>query len=84
MRALKGSAAEFGERVMLLPTPKASRVEASFVPDLLFGLVLTTNDALIATEDGIISRGRSFVRMPDGEQRDGALFAAVRGLPWRP
>eukprot|EP00974_Lingulodinium_polyedra_P054744 5267985-Lingulodinium_polyedra.AAC.1 len=84
-RSYKRSLAEFGEKVLYLPTGKRrANLEERYVPGIFLGVAMQSSDVIVGRPDGTVGLARSFRRLPDGQRADRALFEGLRGAPWKP
>ena len=84
-RPCRRSIAEFGEKILWLPTGKhKSHLDERYLPGVFLGIALHSNDIMVGRENGSVGLARSFRRLPESQRVDVMLLRGVRGVPWCP
>ena len=84
-RPCRRSIAEFGEKILWLPTGKhKSHLKERYLPGVFLGIALHSNDIMVGRENGSVGLARSFRRLPESQRVDVMLHRGVRGVPWCP
>ena len=79
---------EFGEKILYLP-PKPARGgkgEPRFHPGVFVGLLNSSSEAVVVTEQGmaIKTRPANIRRIPESERWDADKILGIRAVPWSP
>ena len=84
-RPCRRSIAEFGDRILCLPTGKhKSHLDERYLPGVFLGIALHSNDIMVGKANGSVGLARSFRRLAESQRVDVMLLRGVRGVPWCP
>ena len=79
---------EFGERILYMPAKPArgGKWELRFHPGVFVGMLNSSSEAVVVTEQGLAIKTRSanIRRVPESERWDAGRILGMRATPWSP
>ena len=79
---------EFGETILYMPAKPATggKWEPRFHPGVFVGMLISSSEAVVVTEQGtaITTRSANVRRIPESERWDADRILGMRAVPWSP
>ena len=78
---------EFGEKILYMPAKPArgGKWEPRFNPGVFVGMLNSSSEAVVVTEEGMAIKTRSANRrIPESERWDADRILGIRAVPWSP